>query len=274
MKIDTRCPHCLRTYKLAQEHVGQAAKCKCGQHFVVTEIAHEEPAPVTAVVLIVPLSIQRNAEYLKSGETVPTSFASEEACMAVLQALQSSMPEVKSAYVPSGRTSTHSAAALWASSAVGAVLGALTGHAVVGAGLLLIYLVVIMAGVSGGMRCCWVCGLFLIGIGMALGQPMAIGGVTGWLVGAASKIGKNRSPGIACIFGAIAGAAALVLCYSTLNLWFDLFAGMDTRRLNLSEHKDGGIGRTIYIVAGGIIAPIASASIAWGMVVKAGQCHS
>jgi hypothetical protein len=292
MKIAVACPNGHR-FRADEAHLGKTARCprpNCGLNFLLLDL-DPESGPSSTIALrpvenvpnvspkrapqsqSIPQSVQRKAGYLSEAGRIPTTVPNTVAGDLVLGTLKETLREVENAYKPSGRTTWISVLSMSLSMPIGTVFGALAGHAVVGMGLALIYLTVSLAAITGGTRCCWICGLIFIGIGITVGQPTAIGAVTGWFVALASRMGKNRSVPLAGSFGLVSGLLAWFVCGRTLSFWFELLLRSAPRELSLDEQMDGGIGRVIFLSVGFLIAAIGSTVVACAQVASAKFCE-
>jgi hypothetical protein len=215
MSQTVQCPYCGRSLAINSRHTGKAFCPICQELF---RLATEEPVPPAApAVPSSPGHDYAREQGLGPDEEHDEAALSKEHAAARLQGWKEDMPEVPSAYVPSGKMPVGGLVALAGGSVVGAVGGALAFLLALGITVALVVGLVALNGwmgdTCGRVLCILVIAEYALGL---IGAAISYGAL-GWAAAAittrAGFLGKNRNTTAAVLFSLAAAVFALALSH-------------------------------------------------------------
>jgi hypothetical protein len=222
MHQTVQCPSCARKLAIDPQHLGTSVLCPiCNQPFVAEPLAAPAPQPQPAPP---PASSPGLAFADRAGidldEAHEPKVADKSEAKRLLQRWQEDMPEVASAYQPSGRLPSAAVLCLTVGVPLGSLGGALLWLVVAALTTALLFGIAFLIGWMANACGRVVCAIVLLGILVGLiGYGLSYGGL-GWasagITTGLGKLGKNRNPRAALV--ASAGSALLAVVLISLSL--------------------------------------------------------
>ncbi|HUU43774.1 MAG TPA: hypothetical protein VMX57_08340 [Planctomycetota bacterium] len=293
MKTQFNCPHCNKRLAVDVAHVGKKSRCPVCRNPLIIPPPTPEATPVEPVSTAPPVShapatfpttspgpaaSRAVVAQIDLKQTQSASYADKQTADAEVLRIKGMLPEVVSAYSPSGRLPGSAFALLVVGGVLGIPAGAIAGTVILGLTLLAVLLLVLVIGaLSEGCGVIWCLPVFvliIVGLGGYAVTYIGVGAAAAACVAGMGRLGKNRNVPITIVLALVSAFLAIIVFRFPLGMLASLASDSEG---DLAEGADAflemGPLAWIFLVVGLVIALVAAAMIAKLMVEGAKFCE-